>query len=124
MDERLLTETFTKIKKQYNAIQSIIDASGNPDRTNLSIELYDKLRSRPDTNTVIDMDKTTDQKQRMIMRIKHIERYLKFINNHIQKVSSMIHDMPPYNVALEIHDDFDESSVDETIEWDDITEKV
>ena len=100
MDERLLTEAFSKIKKQYNSIQSMIDTSDKPDRTNLSIELYNNTDTKP--NTMVDTDKVADQKQRMLMRVKHIERYMKFIDSHIQKVTSMIADIPPYNVALEI----------------------
>ena len=43
MNERLLTQTFDKIKKQYIAIQNTINNSNKPDRTNLSIELYGKF---------------------------------------------------------------------------------
>ena len=103
MDERLLTETFIKIKKQYNAIQTVIETTKKSDTNDLSIQLY----SNSDTglNANKDNDNGLDQKQRMMMRMKHIERYIKFINTHMQNVSSIINDIPPYNVALEICDD-------------------
>ena len=122
MDERLLTEAFSKIKKQYNSIQSMIDTSDKPDRTNLSIELYNNTDTKP--NTMVDTDKVADQKQRMLMRVKHIERYMKFIDSHIQKVTSMIADIPPYNVALEIHDDSAKLETMCETDWDHITEEV
>lgn len=122
MDERLLTEAFSKIKKQYNSIQSMIETSDKPDRSNLSIELYSSPDSKPDK--IADIDKIVDQKQRMLMRIKHIERYVKFIECHIQKVTSMIADIPPYNVALEIHDDSSEQDPVCDTDWDYITEEV
>ena len=122
MDERLLTETFIKIKKQYNAIQTVIETTKKSDTNDLSIQLY----SNSDTglNANKDNDNGLDQKQRMMMRMKHIERYIKFINTHMQNVSSIINDIPPYNVALEICDDNGKGKNGTTTDWDDITEQV
>lgn len=121
MDERILTETFDKIAKQYTAIEDILNSTEKPNRENLSIEIYSKS-GQSSANSDSD---NADKKQRMMMRVKHIERYLTFLTNHIDKVSATISDIPPYNVSLEIVEDAcDTSSDDRTDDWDKITEEV
>ena len=121
MDERILTETFDKITKQYTAIKDILNSAEKPNRENLSIEVYSKSEQ---SSANSDSD-NADKKQRMMMRVKHIERYLTFLTNHIDKVSTTISDIPPYNVSLEIVEDAcDTSSDDRTDDWDKITEEV
>jgi hypothetical protein len=120
MDERILIETFDKITKQYTAIRNILNSTRKVNG-DISIEICNK--SSENTTSVNSGD--TDKKQRMIMRMKHIERYLKFITNHIQKVSLVINDIPPYNIALEIlEDSLNESCHTEDIEWEKLTEEV
>ena len=117
MDERILVETFDKITKQYIAIRDIMKSTSKFSN-DISIEIHDESREIVTNIESSDIDK----KQRMIMRMKHIERYFKFITNHIQKVSLAINDVPPYNIALEIlESSFDKSS---NIEWDKVTEEV
>jgi len=120
MDERILIETFDKITKQYTAIRNILNSTRKVNG-DISIEICNK--SSENTTSVNSGD--IDKKQRMIMRMKHIERYLKFITNHIQKVSLVINDIPPYNIALEIlEDSLNESCHTEDIEWEKLTEEV
>ena len=120
MDERILIETFDKITKQYTAIRNILNSTSKVNG-DISIEICNE--SRENTTSVNSGD--IDKKQRMIMRMKHIERYLKFITNHIQKVSFVINDVPPYNIALEIlEDSLNESCDIEDVEWEKLTEEV
>ena len=118
MDERILTETFNKITKQYIAIQEIFGSVDKPDGKDLSIEVCNSSDNSTVTSNPADNE---IKKQRMLMRIKHIERYLTFITNHMHKVTATICDIPPYNVSLEI---LDGSSDELPDDWDRITEEV
>ena len=121
MDERILTETFSKISKQYSAIRDILDTTDKADLEDLSIE----VRNRLDDSSHRDLSKNSDKKQRMLMRMKHIERYMSFLTIHLQKVTATICDVPPYNVSLEILEDSCGNSInDQRDEWEKVTEEV
>ncbi len=54
------------------------------------------------------------------MRIKHIQRYLAFVKQHIETVVNRVNDIPPYNVVLEIIEDDSDTDTD----WETLTDSI
>jgi len=110
MDEKIITEAFNKIIKQYTSANELYNSITN--NGELSINICDK--------EPIDSYNKENDKQKILMRIKHVNRYLTFIKQHIDLVTDRVNDVPPYNVALEIIEN--NNSANE--EWTTLTDEI
>jgi hypothetical protein len=118
MDERIITETLGKIKNQYTQINELYK-SVIKDNSDLSININDKSSKYEPIN-----DDRSDTKLRILMRIKHIERYVMFMQNYMTSITNLINDIPPYNISLEIVDSSAYDSITDSAKLERLTEEI
>ena len=89
MNERAVADIFSKIMKQCAQADALYDAM-RCDRTDLSI----RVRAPADAEEGTDEDGAA-AKLRILMHVKHIERHMSTLRDHIGAATGLVRDIPP-----------------------------